>query len=146
MRLRTGRNRFSLTSSISTPWTFSEPPLIGVSPAMARPIVVLPLPDSPTRPSTSPGPDGQVDAVDGHERGLPQAARVDDPQVGRLDDRRRGLVDHPGLELVGHPHPVAQPAPADARDGVQQPARVLVLRRREQRAHVGLLDDLARCT
>ena len=75
--------------------------------------------------------------------GLPQAARVDDAQVRGLDDGRGGLVDDHRLELVGHPHAVAQPTATDPRDGVEQLARVRVLRRREQRRDVRLLDDLA---
>lgn len=55
IRWRSGRNSRSLWPTISWPSTLSDPPEACVSPAMARPIVVLPDPDSPTRPSTSPG-------------------------------------------------------------------------------------------
>jgi pantoate--beta-alanine ligase len=55
IRGRIGRSSRSRTPFISTPSTSSDPPVTLVSPATARPIVVLPEPDSPTRPSTSPG-------------------------------------------------------------------------------------------
>jgi hypothetical protein len=44
-----------LTPFISWPSTCSDPPTTVVRPTIARPIVVLPDPDSPTRPTTSPG-------------------------------------------------------------------------------------------
>ena len=55
IRLRSGRKSRSRMPFISASSTFSEPPVTLVSPAIARPMVVLPEPDSPTRPSTSPG-------------------------------------------------------------------------------------------
>ncbi|CPU67583.1 Uncharacterised protein [Mycobacteroides abscessus] len=55
MRGRTGRSSRSLTPFISTPSTRNDPPVTRVRPATARANVVLPEPDSPTRPSTSPG-------------------------------------------------------------------------------------------
>ncbi len=50
MRLRIDRNDRSLNPTISCPSTDRLPPLALVRPAMARPIVVLPEPDSPTSP------------------------------------------------------------------------------------------------
>ena len=47
-------NSRSLKPTISCPSTLRLPPLALVRPAIARPIVVLPEPDSPTRPYTSP--------------------------------------------------------------------------------------------
>ncbi len=54
MSARSFRKSRSRTPSISVPRTFSDPPVTLVSPAMARPMVVLPEPDSPTSPRTSP--------------------------------------------------------------------------------------------
>ena len=53
MSARLGLKSRSLTPSISTPSTLSEPPLTFCRPAIARPVVDFPEPDSPTRPSTS---------------------------------------------------------------------------------------------
>jgi hypothetical protein len=78
----------SLTPFISTPSTRSEPPVTGVSPAIARPIVVFPDPLSPTRPTTSPGAI-EAHPVDGTEAGTTQAPGVLDDEILRHDDRRR---------------------------------------------------------
>ena len=48
-----------------------------------------------------------------------------------------------GGVVLGEPDAVAQAPTADAGHGVEQRARVRVLRRGEERVHVGLLDDLA---
>ena len=53
MSARLGLKSRSLTPFISMPSTFREPPDTFCRPAMARPVVDLPEPDSPTRPSTS---------------------------------------------------------------------------------------------
>ena len=45
-----------LTPLISRPSTVREPSSTAVSPTIARPMVVFPDPDSPTSPTTSPGP------------------------------------------------------------------------------------------
>ena len=50
---RSGLNLRSLKSRISMPSTLSEPAEMRCKPAMARPVVDLPEPDSPTNPSTS---------------------------------------------------------------------------------------------
>ncbi len=63
--------------------------LSGTSPAATRPSVVLPDPDSPTRPSTSPGATPQRDAVDGAERRAAQRGR------GRSRSRRRSPAPAP---------------------------------------------------
>ena len=140
IRSRTGRNARSLTPFISVPSTCSEPPVTLVSPAMARPIVVLPLPLSPTSPSTSPGRISKLTPSTATKSGLPQAPRVDDPQVLRRDDgRRRRPVRRPrGGPLLRAGRALAQPG-----HGGEQLLRVRVLRGGEQRPDVGLLDDLA---
>ena len=58
---------------------------------MARPIVVLPDPDSPTSPTTSPVPTVKRDAVDGAERRRPAALRVLDGDVAQVDDEVAGV-------------------------------------------------------
>ena len=39
---------------IFSPWNHTSPPAVGWMRMMARPMVVLPEPDSPTRPKVSP--------------------------------------------------------------------------------------------
>ncbi len=39
---------------ILSPWYSTSPPEMGLMRMIARPMVVLPLPDSPTRPKVSP--------------------------------------------------------------------------------------------
>ena len=56
------------------PSTVAVPSTNGSSPTIARPIVVLPDPDSPTSPTTSPRPTVSVDVVDGAERRRPGPA------------------------------------------------------------------------
>ena len=72
------------------PRTVASPSTNGSSPTIARPIVVLPEPDSPTRPTTSPGATVSVDAVDGPERRRPAPLRVLDGDAlrGRRPGRR----------------------------------------------------------
>ena len=56
--LREARAR--LSSAMSSPSKTIEPVVAGTSPSSARPSVDLPLPLSPTRPTTSPRPERQV--------------------------------------------------------------------------------------
>ena len=53
-RLRSSRSRRPRAVRRSLPSTSTEPATTGTSPASARPIVDLPEPDSPTRPTVSP--------------------------------------------------------------------------------------------
>ena len=66
--------------------------MTGVSPAIARPMVVLPEPDSPTRPSDLPRRDVEVDAVDRAERLAPEPPRVLDLEAARRDDGLRSAL------------------------------------------------------
>ena len=66
-RSRSGRRSLAVAPCILTPATSSDPPATGSRPMAARPIVVLPEPDSPTRPTTSPLAMRQGDVVDGAE-------------------------------------------------------------------------------
>ena len=70
------------------PTTVAGPSTNGSSPTMARPIVVLPDPDSPTRPRTSPRADREVDVVDRPERGHAPALGVLDGDVAGRRPRR----------------------------------------------------------
>ena len=53
---RSGCRSLRLAPFICTPATSKLPPATGSRPSAARPIVVLPEPDSPTSPTTSPRP------------------------------------------------------------------------------------------
>ena len=57
---------------MSTPSKVTVPPVTGTRPRMARPIVVLPEPDSPTTPTVSLG-----------------ATRMETPSTARNGERRR---------------------------------------------------------
>ena len=124
------------------PSTDAVPSTNGSSPTMARPIVVLPEPDSPTSPTTSPVLDGQRHAVDGAERRRPTPLGVLDGDVAEVDDelvgarRRRRLRFVIGLELVGHDCP-------EVRDGSAAALGVRVSGRVEDLVGVARLDDLA---
>ena len=76
------------TSVTSWPSRSMRPPVGRVSLTMTRPVVVLPEPDSPTSPRTSPRADGQVDAVDGADGAEPA------PE-DRVREARRGSGSGP---------------------------------------------------
>ena len=131
--LRRGRNSRSRTPSISVPSTRSDPSATGVRPAIARPIVVLPEPLSPTRPSTSPGAIVKLTRSTARKVGRPKRPGVLDDELVRHDDRLRrdgGLGELPVDDL-------------EPRNGGEQTLRVLVLRRGEELLRRGGLDDLA---
>ncbi len=52
---RTARRSFAEMPVMRRPATVSSPPATGSRPTAARAMVVLPDPDSPTTPTTSPG-------------------------------------------------------------------------------------------
>ena len=54
MLRRRAFNSAPFLANTSSPSKKTEPPLLGVRRRIVRPIVVLPQPDSPTRPSVSP--------------------------------------------------------------------------------------------
>ena len=62
-----------------------SPSVSGSRPTASRPSVDLPQPDSPTRPTTSPGGDREVDAIDGVHDLLPRAG------AEQVADLRRGV-------------------------------------------------------
>ena len=93
--------------------------MVRVRPAIARPIVVLPEPDSPTRPSTSPG-HGEADAVDGLERRAAEPPRVLDEQVLGLDQHFAALVG-------AFDHALRGGVAAQVRDGGEELLGVLLL-------------------
>ena len=78
---------------MSRPSKVIAPPVTGARPSTARPSVVLPEPDSPTRPTVSPGKDVEGDAVQGAERLLAEAL------PGVLDDE---VVDVEQSAVGGH--------------------------------------------
>jgi hypothetical protein len=51
----TSRRCARVSPTIERPSNSMDPPVTGASPRIARPSVVLPDPDSPTRPTVSPG-------------------------------------------------------------------------------------------
>ena len=65
------------------------PPAVGTTrPSSARASVVLPQPDSPTRATISPGPDGEFDAVDRAGRRAAAPAGEGDVQAAGAEQRR----------------------------------------------------------
>ena len=121
------------------PSTDAVPSTNGSSPTMARPIVVFPEPDSPTRPTTSPCSMVKL---------TPSTARNagDRPRLGySMATSRRSTTSSAsvvalgfvvGLEVGGHDCP-------EVRDGAQEALGVLVSWGGEHLGGVALLDDLA---
>ena len=138
MSLRTGGT--ALPDAVHlVPSTVSDPPVTRVSPAIARPIVVLPDPLSPTRPSTSPGRIAKLTPSTATKPGPAEAARVLDPQVRRRDDR---LLPRPSAPRAVR---VLRPRSCPGRRAARRRAalRVVVLRVENSVLDVRLLDDLA---
>ena len=110
----------------------------GVRPRMARASVLLPLPDSPTMPTVSPGMTRQADAVDGVNRASPeQAARW---RSAHAASRCRPPAP---LRVPGASRPLPACPPPAARDGWRSATGVGVRRRGKQPALLAVLDHPA---
>ena len=85
------RSRPASRSATGTPPTVTVPVPGRSMPASSRPRVDLPAPDGPTRASRSPGPHGQVDAVQHVAAAVVGVAHAGDldPVVGRRAARGR---------------------------------------------------------
>ena len=70
MRLRIRRSAGFDSVAISTPSNRTAPAVGSIRRSSRRPVVDLPQPDSPTRPSVSPRAIDKIDAVDGADRRL----------------------------------------------------------------------------
>ena len=112
---------------MSTPSNRISPAVGRSSRRMQRPVVVLPQPLSPTRPSVSPRRDGEVDAVD--RLHLADLARADDALGDREMHAQAAAPRAAALRLDRAFMPRAPAAPADLggcgsrrRDGPRSPA------------------------
>ena len=115
------------------PSTRRDPPATGVSPAIARPIVVFPEPLSPTSPSTSPG--AIVKLTRSTARKAARRKRPGYSMISSSATTTSAVSTADGGEL-----PVGD---LEARNRGEQPLRVVVLRRGEEIPGGGRLDDLA---
>ena len=132
-RERNGRSCRSERPEISLPETWIVPLVGCCRPTVVRPTVDLPEPDSPTRPSTSPLRTSSDTWSTARKGGWPEAA-------GELDDE---VVDLEHDQLVSSSTSPGPLLAAQVRHGVEQCARVGVLRLGEQLAGGSLLDDVA---
>ena len=92
MSRRAARSRARENASTSSPRNRTAPDVGSISRSMQRPVVVLPLPDSPTSPNVSPSLDREAHVVDGRDdacraRNRPAAAREVLDEMRDLDER-----------------------------------------------------------
>ena len=114
-RASLGRS-FALAAS-SSPSSVIRPPAGGCRPAMQRAIVVLPLPDSPTSATHSPGGERERDVLGGDHR---VDAAVDGAQP--LDRKQRRLLgDAAHLDRAPRPRGQASAATRSSARAVHRP-------------------------
>ena len=116
-----GVSSFSESPTSSRPCQRIEPPETetpwGSSPSSERAVIVLPQPDSPTRPSTRPGAQGERDIGDQLRAVVDRDRQVTHLEDGRRVGRRRRAVDGAtARRLRSAPGP--RPAARLAGDGV----------------------------